>query len=77
MITLLSQQGVDDDVFFQLHDDYLHSLMDMFISGERACEELDDIQINIKFGMIHSKNVDIVSDPFIRSLLLARYENKF
>ncbi|KAK2154539.1 hypothetical protein LSH36_266g04077 [Paralvinella palmiformis] len=26
---------------------------------ERACEELDDIQINIKFGMIHSKNVDI------------------
>ena len=74
VITLLSQCGISDEVFLQLQEDHLHNLMETLTSNSNACVELDKINIDIPFRSLYKNGVDLVSDPFFRSLLMVRYE---
>jgi len=76
VILLLSQLGISDDVFFKLEEVELHKLTDMFVSNEEAFQVLNRLSVDINIHKVYDTGVDIISDPFFRSILLDKYEEE-
>ena len=72
----MSERGIADKVFLQLQDEYLHSLLDMFRSNEKAISELGCGRAVFELEEIRDGGVSLVSDPFFRSILLVRYKER-
>jgi len=71
----MSQRGIPDDIFLRFQDEYLHRLLEMFTSNERARLELDEMQTVFDIRQLGGEGIDLASDAFFRSLLLVRYQD--
>ena len=72
----MSKQDIADNVLLRLQYEYLRHLLEMFTSNENALLELADLQTVFDLREISERGIKIVSDPFFRSILLARYKEK-
>jgi len=59
----------------RLQDAHLHNLMDMLTSNEEALQAMRTLDLDIDMRKLQNSGLDVISDPFFRSILLVKYEN--
>jgi len=59
----------------RLQDAHLHKLMDMLTSNEKAIQAMRTLDLDIDMRKLQNSGLDVISDPFFRSILLVKYED--
>ncbi|XP_062566009.1 uncharacterized protein LOC134228365 [Saccostrea cucullata] len=68
--------GIPNDVFQNLQETMLFDLADMFLHNDTALLSLKELPIAINFKDLFEKGVNLVREPFVRSLLLAIFQQR-
>ncbi|XP_061186419.1 LOW QUALITY PROTEIN: uncharacterized protein LOC133194482 [Saccostrea echinata] len=76
VITLLSGLGIPDEIFQELQETMIFDLADMFLHDDKALSSLQELSLATDFKRLLDKKVSIVREPFLRSLLLAIFEQR-
>ncbi|XP_062593720.1 uncharacterized protein LOC134255214 isoform X2 [Saccostrea cucullata] len=76
VITLLSGLGISDEAFKELQETMFYNLADMFLKEDNALMSLKEVSLPTDFKNLINKKVNIVREPFLRSLLLAIFEQR-
>lgn len=66
-----SNLGIEDDYFLQCLNTYLHSLVNMLKDDNEAYHMIERMNTCLPRKALQEADVNVVQDPFFRSILMA------